>query len=67
MSFRIRKDIDNTYEIETEKGIFNFNSWSYDDDKTLIELFEDGHKATELRGNEAINLYEYLTPDSSYE
>lgn len=67
MSFRIRKDIDSTYEIETEKGIFNFNSWNYDDGKALIELFEDGHGATELRGNEAINLYEYLTPDSCYE
>lgn len=67
MSFRIIKDIDESYEIETEKGIFNFNAWNYDDDKTMIELFDDGHKVTQLRGNEAINLYEYLTPDSSYE
>lgn len=60
---KIRKDIDGTFEVETEKGIFNFNGWSYDDDRALIELFEDGHKVTELTGNQAINLREYLSDE----
>ena len=66
---KIRKDIDGTFEVETTKGIFNFNSWNYSEpsDRPLIELFDDGHKVTELTGTQAVKLYENLTPDSDYD
>ena len=66
---KLRKDQDGTFEVETQKGIFSFNSWNYSEpnDRPLIELFDDGHKVTELTGIQAVNLYEELTPDSDYE
>jgi hypothetical protein len=66
---KLRKDTDGTFEVETNKGIFGFNSWNYSEpnDRPLLELFDDGHKVTELTGNQAVSLYEELTPDSDYE
>ena len=66
---KIRKDIDGTFEVETSKGIFGFNSWNYSEpnDRPLIELVDNGHKVTELTGSQAVSLYEHLTPDSDYD
>lgn len=64
---KIRKDDDGSFEVETTKGIFGFNSWMYDDTRTSIELFDNGEKVGELTGSQAIELYDALTPDSDYE
>ena len=66
---KIRQGNDGSFEAETKKGIFGFNSWSYSEpcDTPLLELFDDGVKVGELKGSEAIELYEYLTPDSDGE
>lgn len=66
-NMKIRKDDDGSFEVETAKGIFGFNSWMYDDARASIELFDNGAKVGELTGSQAIELYDALTPDSDYE
>lgn len=58
---RIINGNDGTFEVETKKGIFGFDSWNYSDDDTLIELFESGKKSTTLFGTEALALRKYLS------